>query len=1080
MKPVTLVSALLCAAAFSGMADSKLSEFRQSFRGSAVLSTDASSISGTSVATFNASKYYEHGRLEINATFRNGAEVISLPASLRFNGRRAALTLGSGGTAIRGMGRATLERDIVTFSIAVDFSGTPARVTGNITRKSHGLKVAETIALQNTQQKLNYNLKSKQPPGSDPSAKPYSMPDTGGGDKGGAVPGAISWDNDAAALVQSLTGSQTALRVEAVVPTAYEKEDTYALFRVSRMGGKGELPVDFDIVGNSDSRKGSASPADYRLQVGANIVASHHIVIPAGSASMDIKVLPVADGLHEVPETIGISLRPGANYQLDAVGASAVATISDAADTPENDNIFIAYLAPASGVTSSATGISTAHLHGGNDIALVDLTFSGLTSSQSAAHINAPALSGSGPDIKGLPRGQVTGSSWTIAAAQFLTTDQSVLDALYSGQISINVLTGDYPDGEIRGNYVMSTGSADPPLPLDPPAEGALSGETLRRDVARFLMQATFGPTQAEIDSLAADIESRGGDSIAGYSAWIDAQFALEQTRLLDYVQAADAQEWAQRGTDPINYATNNEPGTANRRRGWWTLAVKANDELRQRVAFALSEIFVVSEATDEEVLSRHYGAANYYDMLARSADGDYRALLGEVSRSPIMGKYLSSLKNQKAIVDKSGKVIVSPDENYAREVMQLFSIGLVQLNADGSVKLNSSGSPTPTYTNADITDLARVLTGWSFSKSNGSKASGYPVQDNTNFNAGYGPQYFQAAWLNPMKNFATYHDTGSKVVLGTTIPSGLTGDQDLDTALDILANHPNTAPFVSRLLIQRLVTSNPSAGYIYRVAKVFDDDGTGHRGNLKAVVKAILLDHEARNGAAALAVGHGKQKEPILRYVQLLRAFNGASKLPLSDLSAYGYPADQLDNFPAGVTRYRYPNTDTPLAQSPLRSPTVFNWFLPGYSPPGALAAAGLVAPEMQLTTETQVPLAVNYNRTFTESDTGQGVNALFNATDNTLDDVKIDRSPQVNEYKSLIAAGKTVREAVTAVVDDLDLLLAGGRLKERYESAAVPNPRSIIIDTAVATTEGATSNDRVKVIAYLVSNSPTFLHQP
>jgi uncharacterized protein (DUF1800 family) len=808
-------------------------------------------------------------------------------------------------------------------------------------------------------------------------------------------------------------------------------------------------------------------------------MAGHRAVIPAGAASVDIKVLPVADGLHEVPEMLTVSLKAGSNYQVDGAGSSATAIISDATDTPANDNIFIAYLVPPAGVTSSATGISTAHLRGDNTAALVDLGFSGLTSSQLAAHINAPANSGSGPDIKGLPRGQVAGSLWAIAAAQFLTTDQAVLDALYSGQLSVNVLSGDYSDGEIAGNFVMSDASADPPVPEDPPAEGTLTGEPLKRDVSRFLMQATFGPTQTEIDALAADIESRGGDRIAGYSAWIDAQFALDQTKLLDYVQAADAQEWALRGTDPINYTTGDEPGPNNRRRGWWTLAVKANDQLRQRVAFALGEIFVVSEATDDIVQTRHYGAANYYDMLAANADGSYRALLGSVSHSPVMGKYLSSLKNQKAIVDGSGKVLVSPDENYAREVMQLFSIGLVQLNADGSVKLNSSGSPTPTYTNSDITELARVLTGWSFSKANGSKASGYPVQDNTNFNAGYGPQYFQASWLNPMRNFSTFHDSGSKVVLGTTIAADLTGDQDLDTALDILANHPNTAPFVGRRLIQRLVTSNPGAGYIYRVAKVFDDDGTGRRGNLKAVVKAILLDREARNAAVALQVGHGKQKEPMLRYVQLLRAFSGASKLPLSDLTAYGYPASQLDNFPGGVTRYRYPNTDTQLAQTPMRSPTVFNWFLPGYSPPGAIAAAGLVAPEMQLTTETQVVQSINYDRVFTESDTGQSVNAL-QASDASLDDVKIDRSPQANEYKALIAAGKTVREAVTAVVDDLDLLLAGGRLKERYENAATPNPRSIIIDTATATSEGATSNDRVKAIAYLVTISPTFLHQP
>ncbi|MDD5199195.1 MAG: DUF1800 family protein [Terrimicrobiaceae bacterium] len=1080
MKTVLLASALALGAAVSSIADSNLYGFRESYRGASILSAGPDSLSGTTTASFNAARNSERGRFETDTVFHSGSNAIPLPSSLRFHGRRVSLSLGSGPGAATGTGTVSIGADVIKFSISTNFLGSPTVVVGRIKRTSRGLQVEETLHAQGGTQRLTYNLKSKQPPGSGSQDGPFDLPRNGKQSGASHASVGMSWENDAAALAQRLTGAGTAVRIETIAPIACEKDGTPAVLRLSRASSLGDLAVSLELSGNSDIRKGSASPADYHLQDSAGNAFGSRIVMPAGTSSIDLKVVPVADGLHEVPETLTVSLRPDPNYQVDAPG-SAVATICDATQDPANDNIFIAYLAPAAGVTSSASGVSTVHLRGDNSSALVDLTFSGLTTAQSAAHIGAPTSSGgAGPDIKGLPRGQVTGNPWTIAAVQFLTTDQAVLDALYSGQISMNVLTGGYPDGEIRGNYVMSSGSADPPVPPDPPAEGALTGEALRRDVARFLMQATFGPTQAEIDALAADIDSHGGDRIAGYSAWIDQQFALEQTRLLDYVQAADAQEWALRGTDPINYVSGNEPGYSNRRRGWWTLAVKASDALRQRVAFALSEIFVVSEF-DSEVQNRHYGAANYYDLLGRYADGNYRALLGEVSRSPIMGKYLSSLKNQKAIVEAgTGKILVSPDENYAREVMQLFSIGLVQLNADGSVKLSATGGPIPTYTNADITELARVLTGWSFSKVNGTKAAGYPVQDNTNFNAGYGPLYFQAAWLNPMKNFAAYHDTGSKVVLGTTIPAGLSGDQDLDAALDILANHPNAASFIARRLIQRLVTSNPSAGYIYRVAKVFADDGAAQRGNLKAVVKAILLDHEARSASVALEVSHGKQKEPILRYVQLLRALGGASALPLSDLSAYAYPASQLDNFPAGATRYRYPGTDTQLAQTPQASPTVFNWFLPDYSPSGNIAAAGLVAPEMQLTTETQVTQSINYARAFTESDTGQGVNALFGATNQTLDDVKIDRSPQVNEYKSLIAAGKSVTEAVTAVVDDLDLLLAGGRLKERYASAPAPNPRSIIIDTAVATTEGATSNDRVKAIAYLISNSPTYIHQP
>lgn len=881
---------------------------------------------------------------------------------------------------------------------------------------------------------------------------------------------------DLETLSARLAQSTDTLSVTAPVAIAIEKEAVDASFRITRAGGLKAVRVRFSLGGNVNAQKGAASTADYSLRDAGGNLLGRTVEIPFGAASVDVTVRPSADALTEVPETLTLSIAPDAAYAIGAAASAAVA-ITDAANTTANERLFVAYPGPAAGSSSTASGLSTVRLQGDNSTGIVGLSFSGLAGPQTVAFLELNN-SGSGVYVKGLPNGQVVDNVWAVKAAAFLGTDQAMLDALFAGQVGVVVNTSAFLDGEIRRNYVLSTGSTRPPAPGEAPALESLTGDALKRDVARFLTQATFGPTEAAINALTTQIESaHSGDRIAGYRAWIQQQWALDQTRLEAYTLAADAQEWSLRGTDPINYTTaTGEPLSSNRRRAWWIAAVSAQDQLRQRLGFAWSEIFVISEK-NTTVSDRHYGAARYYDQLGAGADGNFRALLETVSKSPMMGSYLSHLKNQKAITDPvTGAVLVSPDENFAREIMQLFTIGLARLHPDGSLELGAGGVPVPTYTNTDITELARVFTGWSFSKRHGAKADGYPVEDNPSFTQNSGPRYFQTSWLHPMKNFASFHDTGAKTVLGQTIPAGLDGEADLDAALDILFNHPNVAPFISRLLIQRLVTSTPSAGYLHRVAQKFLDDGTGTRGNLRAVTEAILLDPEARNLGSSQQVGYGKQKEPLIRYVQLIRAFSGFSQLPLADLSGFGLPADQLDNFPAGATRMRFNNLDSSLAQTPLGSPTVFNWFLPGYSPGGAIAAAGLVAPEMQLTTETQVVQAINMNRTLLNTSGGQGGTSLVGATVTTLDDVRVDRAPWEAAYNAEIAAGRTVSEAVTALVDRLDLLLMSGRFKTQYGTAPLPNPRASVIDAGVRATSTA---DRVANILYLMANSPEYLHQ-
>lgn len=864
------------------------------------------------------------------------------------------------------------------------------------------------------------------------------------------------------------------LTVAATAPDAFEKEGGRSAFLITRSGGVAPATVSFVLTG-------TASAGDYTVKDDRGNTLTGSIAFAAGESTRTVFIVPVSDSLNEYPETVALALSTGAAYSLGSPSTATV-KIKDATDIPQNEQLFVAYLTRQGTAQTYASGIATLYLNGSKTVARVNLGFSGLTSNQVNAYIRYGVTSGIGQELRPtLPIGQVVNETWTVNPVGALA-GQDLIDGLFQSGgkwVYLNIGTGTYPAGEIAGTFGLQTGSSTFTAPPAAPTPATLTGEALTRDVSRFLTQATFGATKADIDALVNSIQTTyAGDRIAGYGAWIEAQFALDQTKLLDYTQAADAHEWNLRGASPSNFTTNNEVDYHNRRRGWWLISAKANDQLRQRTAFALSEIFVVSE--DLALLrTKHYGLANYYDQLGAKADGSFRNLLGDVSKSPIMGKYLSHLQNQKTVTDGGGNVLISPDENYAREILQLFSIGLVQVHPDGSLKLGADGLPIATYNNDDITNLARVFTGWSFSKKNGGAGAGYPEQDNTTFFQGNGPTYYQASWTNPLKNFAAYHDTGAKTVLGSSIAAGLNGQDDLAAALDIIYAHPNVGPFISRQLIQRLVTSNPSRGYVYRVAQKFENNGSGIRGNLKAVIKAILLDPEARDLTLVNQIGYGKQKEPIVRYLQLIRALDGKSALPLSALGSFGYPAGQLDNFPAGTTLYRYPNTDDQLAQTPQNAPTVFNWFLPGFNPGGSLAAAGLVAPELQLSTETTVIRTANYANTLIQNNNGQTVNRLVGSTDDLEENVKLDRTVYEQLYDARITAGDSVTQASTVVLDQLDLLLTAGNFKTNYASAATPNPRSITLADAASLDPATTTAVRVKELLYLLATSPEYVNQ-
>ena len=441
-----------------------------------------------------------------------------------------------------------------------------------------------------------------------------------------------------------------------------------------------------------------------------------------------------------------------------------------------------------------------------------------------------------------------------------------------------------------------------------------------KTDAYRFLNQSTFGATEAEATRLIAL-----GDSSTAYSRWIDAQIARDPSLLLPAVESAFP--------DPI--PQNFVVGSLNavRLEQWFANALRGDDQLRQRVAFALSEIFVVSQVG--ALLNLPNATASFHDMLARNAFGNYRTLLEEVTLHPAMGVYLSMLGNQRAVSGTN----LRPDENYAREMMQLFSIGLVQLNLDGSVRTDAAGQPIPTYNQDVIEGFARVFTGWKWDCPS--------TAPNCTFTTTR-PQLAPVIAYNqikPMRLYPEQHESGAKRVLdysgvalpNATIPAGQTGSQDLKDALDNVFNHPNVGPFIAKQLIQKLVTSNPSPAYVQRVAERFNNDGNGRRGNLEAVIRAILLDTEARavpSGSATMTAG--KLKEPLMRLTQLWRAYEATSRS--GKLGVAG-------NFTGGVGAV--------FGQAQGSAPSVFNFFSPFYAPPGEIADSGRVAPEMQLATE-------------------------------------------------------------------------------------------------------------------------------
>ena len=541
-------------------------------------------------------------------------------------------------------------------------------------------------------------------------------------------------------------------------------------------------------------------------------------------------------------------------------------------------------------------------------------------------------------------------------------------------------------------------------------------------DAARFLEQATFGATDADIHHL----------SLIGYQAWLDEQFAI-----LPHPTEPDVE---------LSVIINNPPcasgdvkcnaalfvqNSANEdlvQSTFWQQSLTAPDQLRQRVQYALSQLFVISSNNTTSIANMPRGEASYYDMLGKDAFGNFRQLLQDVTLSPMMGQFLNMLGNDK------GNPTTDPDENYAREVMQLFTVGLWKLNDDGTLQLGPSNQPIPTYSNDDVTGLAAVFTGFAWNIPGDTSNTAW-----SNCCIYVGPGIGED--LLPMQSFPSHHSTVQKQFLGITIPASGNPDPngDLKIALDTLFNHPNLPAFFSKQMIQHMVTSNPSPAYVNRIAQVFKNDGTGVRGNLQAVITAILLDPEARDTATLVGnVQYGKVREPLLRYTEWARAFTAQSR---------------TGSFYIGSTEdpiYGY-------GEMWLRSPTVFNWFSPGYTPPGtSISDANLLAPELQIANVSTVVGFINF------------MQVSIGGSDTNGPDI-------FSGYGTEISLASTPDQ----LLDRINLLLMSGQMNSTLYNQILMAVGSIPIPSGDQNAINAALLSRVRTAIYLTVASPDFAAQ-
>jgi uncharacterized protein (DUF1800 family) len=574
-----------------------------------------------------------------------------------------------------------------------------------------------------------------------------------------------------------------------------------------------------------------------------------------------------------------------------------------------------------------------------------------------------------------------------------------------------------------------------PDAQLDDGFDGVANGPSFDADAVRFLAQATFGPTSDAITHLRS----------VGYNAWLNEQFgttASKETQYLDWVLATFPDEYISDDTR-LEIWTINSVGTPDPSRGGYP-SNAPTDVLRQRVAMALSEIFVVSNSNGT-LSYEPWALASYYDLLANDAFVNYRTLLEDVTKHPAMGIFLSMIQNQKADEQQN----IHPDENYAREVMQLFSVGLKQLNIDGTPQL-AGGQPIPTYDQTTVRGFAAVFTGWDW---NSSAASQCTDTDSCCTEDNYfwcGPSsYEDMGWRLPMQPIESYHENvADKQLLvypGVALGGGILvhgGDAqaEMTAALDNIFNHPNIGPFIATRLIERLVTSNPTPAYVQRVAQTFNNNGAGVRGDLRAVIKAILLDPEARFGQWQRPDTFGKLREPLLKITQMWRAMAARST---------GGRVASLRPWPA---------IEQQIGEGPLRSPTVFNFFKPDFAQPGEVQTLGLVSPEFQILSDTMVVSTPNYLFHEVFCDYTNSDRCWASDDPATL---------QMNEDRDAALA----ESDPAALIDQYSMLFMAGQMSPFMRDVLVTRLNQLNDNS-----NGDLGRQRVQHALYLIMNSPEY----